>query len=96
VITKHAPLGRMARVRGRGWRAEAVGDPDLGLTGLGSLADRDLGHEEPHELTAGPKGLLRAVLDVGRAPPERVEPGLGAVGDLCLLPPLRQLCFDGI
>jgi hypothetical protein len=30
------------------------------------------------------------------ASPQRVEPGLGTVGNLCLLPLLRQLSFDGI
>src|SRR5215211_1060997 len=95
LITKRASLGRIVRVRGC-WRTKAVGDSDLGPTVLGLLADRDLGHEESCELTAGSKGLLRAVLDVRHAPLQRVEPGLGTVSDLCLLPLLRQLSFDGV
>jgi hypothetical protein len=71
------------------------GDSDLSLTVLGLLADRDLAYEEPYELTAGSKGLLGAIFDVRHTPLERVEPGFGTVGDLCLLPHLRQLSFDG-
>src|SRR5215210_2507046 len=75
-ITNHAPLGRVTRPR-CGWRTEAVGASALSLTVLGLLADRDLGYEEPYELTAGPNGLLRAILDVRHAPLQRVKPGLG-------------------
>ncbi len=96
MITKHVPFGRIVLNLRSGWQTEAVGDPDLGLTVLELLADRDLGHEQRYELTAGSKGLLCAGLDVIRVSLQRVEPGLGTVGDLCLLPLLRQLPFDGI
>ena len=96
MITKHVPFGRIALNSRSGWRTEAVGDPDLGLSVLGLLADRDLGHEQPYEPAADSKGLLRAGLGIICASPQRVEPGLGTDGDLCLLPLLRQLPFDGI